>query len=370
MAESVAEKIKDIADFIAWVKTLGDGEFIFRGQANADWPLRSGATRRVCGSKPKDVIDYEWVVEYIDELVSRLKQKELHAAYKHLDSDIKILAELQHHGAATPLLDFSRNSLIALWMACSDEFKKPGRIFALNLRETHKSRINRLSVDNISPVKELLKNDQTSWIWDPSHFNKRIPAQYSVFLLAREPYDESLKCENIIIPIAAKRIILKQLKDLFGIEEFTIYPDFEGFARLNAADKDYREDFKAFVAGNVKYLDDDFDGAIAEYNKAIKHNPDYALAYYYRGSAKLAKGLLDDAIADFNRAIELDSKYANAYIYRAIAFKLLEQYDKARADWLKCRELATQSNNQDLLTDVEEFLRELDELEKTVEKQQ
>ena len=47
------------------------------------------------------------------------------------------------------------------------------------------------------------------------------------------------------------------------------------------------------------------DGAIADYNQAIKINPNYALAYNNRGNIKRTKGDIDGAIADFDRAIKL-----------------------------------------------------------------
>jgi tetratricopeptide (TPR) repeat protein len=49
----------------------------------------------------------------------------------------------------------------------------------------------------------------------------------------------------------------------------------------------------------------DLDGAIADYDQAIKLNPKFGLAYKNRGKAKQEKGDLDGAIADFNRAIKL-----------------------------------------------------------------
>jgi hypothetical protein len=42
---------------------------------------------------------------------------------------LKLLLELQHYGAATGLVDFSRDFLIALWFAAHDNKGKNGKVF-------------------------------------------------------------------------------------------------------------------------------------------------------------------------------------------------------------------------------------------------
>jgi tetratricopeptide (TPR) repeat protein len=49
----------------------------------------------------------------------------------------------------------------------------------------------------------------------------------------------------------------------------------------------------------------DWDGAIAQFNRAIDLNPGFVEAYANRGAARNAKGDLDGALADFDKAIEL-----------------------------------------------------------------
>ncbi|MFL0760785.1 MAG: tetratricopeptide repeat protein, partial [Prochlorococcus sp.] len=62
----------------------------------------------------------------------------------------------------------------------------------------------------------------------------------------------------------------------------------------------------------------DYQGAIADFNKAIEFGPQYAYAYYNRGITKSTLGHYREAIADFGMAIEIDPKDSAAYYNRAI----------------------------------------------------
>ncbi|HUZ32089.1 MAG TPA: tetratricopeptide repeat protein [Xanthobacteraceae bacterium] len=65
----------------------------------------------------------------------------------------------------------------------------------------------------------------------------------------------------------------------------------------------------------------DLDGAIADYNEAIRLHPKYARAYFNRGLANLYGGSLPKALADLNQASELDPKYAYAALWLDIVNK-------------------------------------------------
>jgi len=89
--------------------------------------------------------------------------------------------------------------------------------------------------------------------------------------------------------------------------------------------------------GIAKYDLQDYTGAIADYTKAIAINPQYAIAYNNRGNAK-QNGLQDytGAIADYTKAIELNPQDADAYNNRGIAKQNgLQDYTGAIADYTK-----------------------------------
>ena len=77
------------------------------------------------------------------------------------------------------------------------------------------------------------------------------------------------------------------------------------------------------------YAKDEFDRAIADYDRALTFDPREAVAYHHRGLTWAAKGDLGLAIADYNRAIKLNPRYALAYASRGVA--RLQQGKEAEA---------------------------------------
>jgi tetratricopeptide (TPR) repeat protein len=55
----------------------------------------------------------------------------------------------------------------------------------------------------------------------------------------------------------------------------------------------------------VEYSIEDYEGALADYTRAIELEPDDAGAHYYRGLTFLMLGKKDDARACFKKAIAL-----------------------------------------------------------------
>jgi tetratricopeptide (TPR) repeat protein len=94
------------------------------------------------------------------------------------------------------------------------------------------------------------------------------------------------------------------------------------------------KDAEAYIVrGNAKYNLGDKQGAIADYNQAIKLQPDDATAYYNRGVVKYNSGDKQGAIADYNQAIKLQPDYADAYYNRGLAKKNLGDKQGAIADY-------------------------------------
>jgi tetratricopeptide (TPR) repeat protein len=103
----------------------------------------------------------------------------------------------------------------------------------------------------------------------------------------------------------------------------------ENALRLLEAPKNAME----YEARGVLYYLTDRRRAIADYNEAIRLDPNYALAYNNRGQAYLLSEDFDRAFADLGEAIRLDPKYLEAYINRGATYARKNEYDRAIADF-------------------------------------
>ena len=105
---------------------------------------------------------------------------------------------------------------------------------------------------------------------------------------------------------------------------------------------------EAIRDGSNKLLNlSDYQGAIKDFDEAIRLEPQNAVAYFNRGTAYLYQGIEDlasekfehaieafiEVVADYDEAIRLDPEYADAYGSRGVAFVYLEKYERAIEDY-------------------------------------
>ena len=86
--------------------------------------------------------------------------------------------------------------------------------------------------------------------------------------------------------------------------------------------------------GQHYYEKDDYDRAIADFNKAIPLKPKYLqLAYGNRGNAFAMKKQEQDAIDSYDMAISLDANYSAAYTGRGLLYEKMGLTERARSDY-------------------------------------
>ena len=332
--------IRTVKGFIDWLEQVKGRLVLYRGLADADWEVESSGYRRI---KPEDGETPPRVFQnYIQRLLDRADLQGFRRRGGDELSDLELLAELQHNGAATCLIDFTSNALVALWFACREKPDKAGKVVVMATEESEEFSI--VTYERLEkPIKEFL-NQGKLWKWTPSGLSYRIVAQNSVFVFGEgkivEKYYEAVRIvgEN-------KQEIREELKEKFGITEERLFSDFTGFALSNSHDRpysDYTEEDYVYL-GLAFDQQGNFEKAIDTYNKAIELAPQYAWAYNNRGFARRVSGDPHRAITDFNQAIVLNSQYVAAYNNRGLAKHDLNDYQGAIADF----DQAIQLNPQD-----------------------
>jgi len=113
---------------------------------------------------------------------------------------------------------------------------------------------------------------------------------------------------------------------------FSIFIVTTAFASEMEAQKHFDQAVRFFFSRN-------YDGAIAEFTKAIELNPKFDRAYTNRGISWMEKGEYDRAIDDCSIAMELNPKQLQAYSSRGNAWRFKGDFNQAVADYTKAIEL-------------------------------
>ena len=85
--------------------------------------------------------------------------------------------------------------------------------------------------------------------------------------------------------------------------------------------------------GQLHYARHEFDKAIADFDRAVRFDPGFALAFGNRANAWSMKKDFKRAIADYTRAIALDKDFPSAYTGRGLVLEELGDIAGARKDY-------------------------------------
>ena len=239
MPEKESRRVETLSKFIEWAAQFNDGQYLFRGVSDQSYEIQASAYRRL----PEEEIDNPARLLRINKrLIEEAKTQGHDQKNGQRLSDLELLAELQHHGAATCLIDFSRNALTALWFACqqdSAEKETNGKVFAVPDIVSLKEVTPDLIAERIDYFfKPDGQGQYPLYKWKPKLQNNRIIAQHSVFVFGGDQIRAETEC---VIILNSKEAILKSLAEISDITEASIFPDFDGFARLHAHNKPYIE---------------------------------------------------------------------------------------------------------------------------------
>lgn len=225
---------------------------------------------------------------YLSSLLSVLSESRKNCPEKYNNScDLYILADLQHRGGATCLVDFSKNALVSLWFACNPvkyEGKyQDGVLYCYNYMNDIIVK-NSLSIvhqtDERKSIQDLLYDTYTVIdycsdslnrfrIWDPVAINNRVVRQDSIFLFGIEKfYPHNHDILAIVIPHNLKLLIREVLERYFNITATTIFNDEVGLATANNKFKPFRNDTSSFID---RCYDNGFDSMLqGNYHEALE----------------------------------------------------------------------------------------------------
>ena len=281
-------------------KKSAGGDYIYRGEPEHYEKVSSSLYRQY---QEIDAIGFDI------EVVQKEMLKEA-SRYTSQTNKPEILAELQHYGGKTNLIDCTTDYLIALFFACNGVPDENGRVVLLRRSD-----------------------DENKRVWQPRNPNNRVIAQKSVFVQPKKGFVEP--AEEIDVPRNLKEPILNHLRKFHGISTETIYNDLHGFIKNQSIHQiAYAEFFWAITYQNQG----NNEKAIEHYNEVIRLKPDSDEAYNNRGLAYVAKGDHARAIQDYDKAIALNPDLAEAYNNRGLAYvakgdyaRAIQDYDKAIA---------------------------------------
>lgn len=322
--------VRTLRGFLDWTEQFKDGQYLFRGVRKKSYKIEAGACRRL----PKaDRYNPAKLLKINQELIDKARLLGHDQLSGDRLSDLALLAELQHFRAATCLIDFTRNALIALWFACEQISTKEsenkveetdGKVYAVRIDDPARFR---------TITSELLEKDIDYFFvedengryplyqWQPKRQNNRIIAQQSVFIFGGAKIEPDDGC---IIDRNGKQDLLRILDKLVGITDATIYPDSDGFAQLHVHNNpDFEPDPQGYLQRGIEaHQKGEREEAITYYTVVISPPPDDATqppdndilswAHHHRGTAYMSENpkesTVDLAISDFTDAIRLKTE--------------------------------------------------------------
>ena len=277
MAEKASRRVKTLDSFIKWAAQFNDGQYLFRGVSKDSYEIEASAYRRLSSEADKNP---DQLLRINQDLIEKARLLGHDQQRGQRLSDLELLAELQHFGAATCLIDFTRNALVALWMACQQSATGEANGKVVAVRSDDSARFETITPKLVTEegIAHFFEPDRHGeyplYQWQPKYQNNRIIAQQSVFIFGGAQIETAAEC---VILKGGKGDILTSLDKVSGITEGSIYPDFDGFARLHAQNKPYVEPNPQdhLQRGSEVYQRGDLDDAIDRYDEAISlRNPE------------------------------------------------------------------------------------------------
>lgn len=221
----------DLQTYLAWIQsTCTPKGWIFRGQADSAWGLVPAIAR------PDVKVNPEAVEENI---LAELKLRLPSVYSERVDDEWELLALVQHHGAPTRLLDWSKSPLAALWFAIAEnarnEHRPDAAVWAFRT-EAH----DFVSDDERRNMRPF--DVGATRFFEARYFDRRLAAQQGLFSVHKwwgtgnkiVPLDGHAdlhaRLQKLVVPKEFFASLALQL-DLVGVSAASLFPDLPGLCR-------------------------------------------------------------------------------------------------------------------------------------------
>jgi hypothetical protein len=216
----------------------------WRGQSDIEWTIDSAGARRIMQIESRVFgNDYD---KHLFQYEQQLIEHATHKGYRYQNGrelyDLELLARLQHHGAATRMVDFSKNAFVALYFCVINDPGKTGLLFGLHTSFIYGYE-NQLRKETYAEIIKECEEKDAPTTWEPPLVSPRMAAQHAQFLFSKISTEKTgslllprEKNAKLFIAINAKlkprfKSILEGLLDLRTI---TLFPDIDGFGSANS----------------------------------------------------------------------------------------------------------------------------------------
>lgn len=222
----------------------------FRGQQDARWLLQSSLSRYL-SAFVKD--QTAWHLQELRAIrIFRRKAHNYVQDVRALSDVLRCLGLMQHHGAPTRLIDFTKSPYVAAFFAL-ERATSDAAVFAVNTPALYTDRAipqqyPHLTRDVIDPRVLgnferyfLSDNNPVIWFGEPTEMDQRLIAQAGTFMLPgllHQPLDEIFAQYSSDVELAHKIVVPQHVRDeamrslyRLNITNASLFPDLEGLAR-------------------------------------------------------------------------------------------------------------------------------------------
>ncbi len=243
-----------------------EGIDAWRGQPDAADPIEPTLIRRWRLSVGNDVAGRSVPGEpEVRKLEEALLERARRAGHRSDMSELELLAKLRHHGAATRLLDASRNAFISLWFASRQRLDRPGMLVGFRLRESSDAMEVTTEMLDWTVNDVLAAGDGRLLWWQPRDLSPRIVTQHALLVLGHThqgmrasslrfgsepihvpeggPVGDLDGAVCVLITPQLKRSLSGMWHPVFGFSDEILFPDFDGFAHAHRETAEYPSDF-------------------------------------------------------------------------------------------------------------------------------